>query len=74
MATTTASGMPRRPGVGEITIAPEEEWAVAVEEEFIGAICGEAPVRLTTLRMVYHMEFTEAVARGAGPGHPPPDE
>lgn len=44
-----------------------ERWRV--EEEFVGAIRGQEPVRLTTLEEgVRYMEFTEAVTRSAASG------
>lgn len=55
--------------LAEIPIAPEEEGRWRVEEEFIGAIRGEVPVRLTSFEDgVAYMEFTEAVARSAEQG------
>jgi predicted dehydrogenase len=48
----------------EISIPPEEEGAWRVEEEFVNAIRGHEPVRLTTFEDgVRYMEFTEAVAK-----------
>jgi predicted dehydrogenase len=53
----------------EVTIPPEKEGRWRVEEEFIGAIRGEEPVRRTTFADgVRYMEFTEAVARAARGG------
>jgi predicted dehydrogenase len=53
----------------EIVVSPEERVGWKVEREFIGAIRGEEPVRLTTLAEgVRYMEFTEAVAISARTG------
>lgn len=53
----------------EIPIPATEEGRWRVEEEFIGAIRGTEPVRLTTFADgVKYMEFTEAVARGIETG------
>ena len=50
----------------EIAIPPEKEETWRVEEEFVNAIRGLEPVRLTTFEDgVAYMEFTEAVARSA---------
>ena len=61
-----------RPGQDErmeVAIAPELEGHWRVEEEFIGAIRGREPVKLTTFEDgVRYMEFTEAVARGIASG------
>ena len=47
----------------EIHVPPEQCGRWRVEEEFIGAIRGEEPVRLTTFQDgVKYMEFTDAVA------------
>jgi predicted dehydrogenase len=57
----------------EIPIPPEEEGAWRVEEEFVNAIRGHAPVRLTTFEDgVRYMEFTEAVARSVLTGRAVP--
>jgi predicted dehydrogenase len=53
----------------EIPIAPEKEGFWRVEAEFIGAIRGEEPVRLTAFPDgVKYMEFTEAVHRSLASG------
>jgi predicted dehydrogenase len=53
----------------EIAIAPEKRGAWRVEEEFINAIRGREPVRLTTFTEgLKYMQFTEAVARSADSG------
>ncbi|MDH7569221.1 MAG: Gfo/Idh/MocA family oxidoreductase [Armatimonadota bacterium] len=53
----------------DIPIPPEKEGRWRVEEEFIAAIRGEQPVRLTTFEDgVRTMEFTEAVHRSAESG------
>jgi len=50
--------------LAELQIPPEEEGSWRVEEEFISAIRGEAPVTCTTFAMgVQYMEFTEACGR-----------
>lgn len=50
----------------EIIVPPEQETSWRVEAEFIGAIRGQEPVRLTDFATgVRYMEFTEAVARSA---------
>ena len=50
----------------EIHVPADQCGRWRVEEEFIGAIRGEEPVRLTTFEDgVKYMEFTEAVARSA---------
>jgi predicted dehydrogenase len=47
-----------------IAVPPHERGVWRVEEEFIHAIRGQEPVRLTTFAAgVQYMEFTEAVAR-----------
>lgn len=47
-----------------VEIPPEERGSWRVEAEFIGAVRGEEPVRLTTFEDgVRYMEFTEAVWR-----------
>ena len=47
-----------------IEIPPSENIGWRVEEEFIGAIRGEAPVELTTLDdALKYMRFTDAVVR-----------
>ena len=53
----------------EIHTPAEQQGRWRVEEEFIGAIRGEEPVRLTTFEDgVKYMEFTDAVARSAATG------
>jgi len=53
----------------EIAIAPEKRGEWRVEEEFINAIRGVEPVRLTTFTEgLKYMQFTEAVARSADCG------
>ncbi|RMF87917.1 MAG: gfo/Idh/MocA family oxidoreductase, partial [Nitrospinota bacterium] len=53
----------------EISIAPEKAGRWRVEEEFVGAIRGQEPIRLTTFADgVKYMEFTEAVHRSARSG------
>ena len=53
----------------EIVIPAEEEGRWQVEEDFIAAIRGKAPVRLTTFEDgVRYMEFTEAVFRSRQTG------
>ena len=48
----------------EIAVAPEKRGGWRVEEEFIGAIRGAEPVRLTTFQDgVQYMEFTSAVTQ-----------
>jgi predicted dehydrogenase len=57
----------------EIPISPEEEGGWRVEQEFVNAIRGSEPVRLTTFEDgVRYMEFTEAVARSALTGRAVP--
>jgi predicted dehydrogenase len=52
-----------------ISIPPEKRGGWRVEEEFVRAIRGEQPVRLTTFADgVRYMEFTEAVHRSAAEG------
>jgi len=52
------------PGLQEILISPQEAGHWRVEEEFIHAIRGLEPIRLTTFEDgVRYMEFTEAVIR-----------
>lgn len=56
-------------GLVEISIPPEEKGEWRVEEEFINAIRGLEPVRLTTFEDgVKYMEFTEAVSRSIDEG------
>ena len=51
-------------GLQPITVPAEERGAWRVEEEFINAIRGDEPVRLTTFGDgLKYMAFTEAVAR-----------
>ncbi len=53
----------------EIQVSDERRGRWRVEEEFIGAIRGEEPVRLTTFEDgVKYMEFTEAVAQSMATG------
>ena len=53
----------------EIEVPPEQRVGWRVEREFVGAIRGEEPVRLTTFAEgVRTMEFTEAVAVSARTG------
>ena len=53
----------------EVQISPEREGRWRVEEEFVGAIRGTEPVRLTSFEDgVRYMEFTEAVTRSAQSG------
>lgn len=57
------------PQLRELEIPPAEAGGWRVEEEFIGAIRGTEPVRLTTFADgVRYMEFTEAVARSLETG------
>jgi len=57
----------------EVAIAPEKAASWRVEAEFIDAIRGVAPVRLTTFADgVRYMEFTEAVTRSAQLGQSVP--
>ena len=52
-----------------IEIGSDERGGWRVEEEFIGAIRGEEPIRLTAFDDgVKYMEFTEAVGRSAAEG------
>src|SRR5262245_12387069 len=52
-----------------IDVPKEKLGSWRVEEEFIGAIRGEEPVRLTTFEDgVRYMEFTEAVHRSSAEG------
>ena len=53
----------------EIPVPPAKQGAWRVEAEFVNAIRGIEPVRLTTFAEgVKYMEFTEAVARSADEG------
>ncbi len=53
----------------DVSIPAEEAGAWRVEEEFIDAVRGRAPVRLTTFEDgVRYMEFTEAVIRSLKTG------
>jgi len=55
--------------LGEIAIPAELQGAWQVEEEFVAAVRGESPVRLTTFEDgVRYMEFTEAVSRSSASG------
>ena len=57
----------------ELPIAPEQRGGWRVEAEFIGAIRGTEPVRLTTfLDGVKYMAFTDAVARSLASGRAEP--
>lgn len=57
------------PGLAEIPIPAGEEGHWRVEEEFVNAIRGLEPVRLTTFEDgVRYMEFTEAVFRSRQTG------
>ena len=52
-----------------VSISPDKEGSWRVEEEFINAIRGVEPIRLTTFQDgVKYMEFTEAVTRSAQAG------
>ena len=52
-----------------IAIPQDKTYRWRVEEEFIGAIRGQEPVRRTAfLDAVNYMEFTEAVTRSAQTG------
>ncbi|MDE2859988.1 MAG: hypothetical protein OXL35_00645 [Chloroflexota bacterium] len=56
-------------GLAEIEVPVEKQQSWRVEEEFVNAIRGLEPVRLTTFEDgVAYMEFTEAVARSARTG------
>lgn len=55
--------------LAELSVAPEERGRWRVEEEFVGAIRGQEPVRLTDFATgVRYMQFIEAVARSAASG------
>jgi predicted dehydrogenase len=55
--------------LAEVTIPLEERGRWRVEEEFVGAIRGQEPVRLTDFATgVRYMQFTEAVSRSAASG------
>ena len=55
--------------LAEVHIPSEREGRWRVEEEFVGAIRGQEPVRLTSFEDgVRYMEFTEAVTRSAQSG------
>ncbi len=55
--------------LAELTIPPAERGRWRVEEEFIGAIRGREPVRLTDFATgLRYMQFTEAVSRSAQTG------
>ncbi len=57
------------PKLKKIEIPKDERGRWRVEEEFIGAIRGQEPIRLTTFGDgVKYMEFTEAVARAIAEG------
>lgn len=59
--------------LAEIVIPAEKEGRWRVEEEFVGAIRGLEPVRLTSFEDgVRYMEFTEAVTRSAQSGRAVP--
>ena len=52
-----------------IDVPAEQQGAWHVEEDFVAAVRGEQPVRLTSFEDgVRYMEFTEAVARSAASG------
>ena len=52
-----------------VSISPDKVGSWRVEEEFINAIRGVEPIRLTTFQDgVKYMEFTEAVTRSAQAG------
>ena len=56
-----------------VAIPPEERGGWRVEEEFVQAVRGEAPVRRTTFEDgVRYMEFTEAARRSAARGRAVP--
>lgn len=56
--------------LAEIPVAAEDAGHWRVEQEFVNAIRGLEPVRLTTFEDgVKYMEFTEAVARSAATGN-----
>jgi len=60
-------------GLQEIPIPAAEEGRWRVEEEFIGAIWGTEPVKLTTFADgVKYMEFTESVAQSIETGRAVP--
>lgn len=62
-------GKPGDKALQEIVIAPENEGKWRVEEEFINAIRGLEPIRLTSFpEGVKYMEFTEAVHRSLASG------
>ncbi|ODA36804.1 Gfo/Idh/MocA family protein [Planctopirus hydrillae] len=59
-------GRPGQPQLVEVEIPAERVGKWRVEAEFIGAIRGEEPVRLTSFATgLEYMKFTEAVARSA---------
>lgn len=54
-----------------IDIPPEQRGSWRVEAEFVGAIRGQEPVKLTDFTTgLHYMEFTEAVARSAATNQP----
>ncbi|MGE3537584.1 MAG: Gfo/Idh/MocA family protein [Candidatus Tectimicrobiota bacterium] len=62
-------GKPGDKALQEIVIPPEQEGKWRVEEEFINAIRGLEPIRLTSFpEGVKYMEFTEAVHRSLASG------
>jgi predicted dehydrogenase len=64
-------GRPGDEALREVEIPPEQLGGWRVEEEFVGAIRGQEPVRFTDFDTgVQYMEFTEAVARSSGTGLP----
>jgi predicted dehydrogenase len=72
-------GNVERVWAGRLGASALQEWEIPaehrgrwrVEEEFVRAIRGEAPVRCNTFEIgVQYMEFTEAVARSAQAGQP----
>ena len=59
---TLSGGRVDEPGLSPIDVPDDERGDWRVEDEFIGAIRGQEPVRLTTFEDgVKYMEFTEAV-------------
>jgi predicted dehydrogenase len=62
-----------KPGsdLAEIPVPPEKARGWQVEEDFVSAVRGGPPIRLTDFATgVAYMEFTEAVARSAQRGEP----
>ncbi|MDA8236579.1 MAG: Gfo/Idh/MocA family oxidoreductase [Chloroflexi bacterium] len=57
------------PGFAEVEVPAGERWSWRVEAEFVGAIRGEEPVRLTDFATgVRYMAFTDAVHEAARTG------